>query len=425
MLHRLCCLCLLFCCPLISWARPESGLSLAEAFQRAVQQSEQLAMKDEDINVAAARYRQALGTALPQLSGRVAETVQDTAGGGDPSSIGSTFTRRSRPEVALTLRQPLFQGLREFVALRNAGTEARQNRLLRHRAEQLLYADVARAYYAVLEAEAEVAIHRELRDTFARRVAEIQERIDLGRSRESERFGAEAQLAGSDAELEGARGRVRDARDLLGFLTGHVVTERLHDRTPRSSGLPPLAPLLATAAGRSDVDAQAEAARRAKGQVAYERGGYLPTAELQANYYPYRAGYLSDIKWDATVALNVPIFQGGTTRGKVREATAKWLQSKLAHQEVQRRAQLEVRQQHDALRTARHREHALHRAAAKAGANYWAQAGEYHLGLVTNLDVLQALRDWQTQRLAANAAHFQTKVARLLLDVAAGETPSP
>lgn len=54
------------------------GIDLDECFLMAVRHSEALQMKDEVINQAAAKFKQALGAALPQVTFKASEMIQHT-----------------------------------------------------------------------------------------------------------------------------------------------------------------------------------------------------------------------------------------------------------------------------------------------------------------------------------------------------------
>ncbi len=408
--------------PSLAQEAPGSRLTLQEAFHKALVRSESLAIEEQNIRIAEAHYTQTLGTVLPHLDAKATEFIQDTNNSGD-ASVGGTFTRRTRPEVAISLTQPLFQGFREFRALGVSKAEKRQNSFRRDRARQILFADVTRAYYMVLETEHEFEILESIQKTFGNRIHDLNHRIELGKSRESERLTTESQEAAIEAEVERARGVAAISRDYLGFLVGETVTAPLEDQFQVPPSIAPLETYLASLHQRPDLKAASESLRLAQGELHYEKGGRYPTLDFKANYYPYRVGFLSDIDWDMTFSLNFPIFQGGATRGKIREASAQLKQSELEKEESTRRAELEIRQAYHTLEAAKAREEALRRADVKASANYKAQLEEYRLGLVNNLDVLQGLRDWEDRSLDANQGHYQTKLEYLNLLTAIGDLP--
>lgn len=402
----------------------ENTLTLQQAFQKSLNQSESLATREEDIHIAEAHRWQALGTVLPQVNAKGTEFLQDTSSNAsDGSTLSSSFTRRSKPEVSLGVSQTLFQGLREFRALKMAGVEKQKNIFEKQRATQILFSEVTRAYYTVIELEKELQILESIHSTMQKRINELNERLRLGKSRESEKLTVETQLATLEAQVEKIKGEIGSAREMLAFLIGEPVTQKLVDTFEVPTTIEPLNTLLAKLSSRPDLNASKEAVRLAEGKVNYQKGGYLPTLLFNGNYYPYRVGFQQDIKWDALFTLNFPLFSGGTTMGLVKEAKAGFKQSQLADEEKIRRAERDLRQTYNNFQTSLRREASLKKAEAKSAANFRAQSQEYRLGLVNNLEVLQSLRDWQERRLDDNRGHYQTKLDYLQLRVAEGSLP--
>ncbi len=406
-------------------AESPKTFSLSTAFQESVKQSESLASQEQTIRIAEAHYLQALGTVLPHLNAKASEVIQDTTTttSGSGNSVNTTLTRRSRPEVAINLQQPLFQGFREFRSLGISTAEREKNRLNVARVKQLLFADVARAYYTVLEVEQELKIQQSIRGTLQQRILDLKNRMNLGKSRESELLATQSQLATLQAKIEATQGLVSTARDLLAFLVGHPVQQPLEDAFKVPNTLPSLDNWLAKLEQRPDRGSTHEAVRLAKGKLGYEKGDRYPTVDLNANYYPYRVGFQNDIHWDMTFSLNLPLFSGGAMRGRIREAAAQLKQTELAEQETRRRSELELTQAYHKLAAARSQETALQRAETSAKAGYQAELADYQLGLINNLNLLQSLRDLQENRLANNQAHYQTKLEYLQLLLAAGDLP--
>lgn len=399
----------------------EDVLTLREAYQQVLVQSESLAIQNETIKVAEAHYLQALGEVLPRLDVNASEFIQDTSGtSSSSSSVTSTFTKRSRPEVAFTMTQPLFQGFREFQAVKIAHVEKRKNRLATERAKQLLLADVARAYYIVLELEAEMRIHKSILSTLTKRWTELKERVDLGKSRESEFLSTESEVAFIKAEQEKLKGQIEAGRDMLGFLVGKKITKKLIDEFSLPQSIPSLETYQTMLVNRADLKAAGEETKLAKGQLNYNRGELFPDLDVTGNYYPYRTGYQEDIKWDVNFTMSVPLFSA-TSYGNIREASAELRQTKLNEQEKNRKAILELTQAHHHFAASQAALTAFKIAEKKSGAHYTSLEKEYGLNVVHHLDVLQGLREWQERRIQFNLAFFQTKLYYLDLLMAVGE----
>ena len=95
----------------------------------------------------------------------------------------------------------------------------------------------------------------------------------------------------------------------------------LADSMPEPALLPPLEEFTARAlARRRDLRALDAQVRAAEEGVGIARAGYLPGADLEANYYTHREGISKDIDWDVLLSLEIPIFEGGVTQGRIREA---------------------------------------------------------------------------------------------------------
>lgn len=402
-------------------------LTLQECFQKALKQSETLGIQEQTLQIAEAHYLQALGTALPHLNVNGSEMLQDQGNFNDTNSgtgLANTFNRFSTPSLAVTLTQPLFNGFRALRAISLSTTEKEKSRFETERAKQLLFFDVARAYYTILELEKQLGISDQVHEALSKRVGELSGRIRLGKSRDSERLMTESQLAAVNAGIEHDKGVVTVARDMLGFLIGQqMVPEKLVDDFPLPAQLPSLEHYLALLPSRPDLYASQKSIELYQGQVSYEKGKLLPSVNLQSDYYPYRVGFYSDIKWDVIFTMTVPLFEGGATKGVIRQAQAALKQSELEDQRVKRQAQTDLQQAYHTYSASRAQGTALQAAEEKATANYKAQQSEYGLGLVTNLDVLTSLQELRTRSLETNQTFYQSKLDYLQLKVTAGQVP--
>jgi len=119
---------------------------------------------------------------------------------------------------------------------------------------------------------------------------------------------------------------------------------------------------------------------------------------LDGNHYTKRVGNSDDVDWDATLTVDVPLFQGGETRGLVAEARSQANQSELIYRESKRNAALEIKNAFSQYQGALRRFSALKTALNATQKNYDLQKEDFRLNLVNNLDVLQALEELQDSR---------------------------
>jgi outer membrane protein len=186
-----------------------------------------------------------------------------------------------------------------------------------------------------------------------------------------------------------------------------------------SGELPPPGPLesyLAAIEGRPDVAAARSRAEAASAGEWVATGAILPSVDLVGNYYMKRSGLLDNVHWDAQLALTIPIFTGGQTFSRIREARSVRRQADQGFSLARRAAETEIRVLWDRLDSDRGQVEALDRAVELAQKSYDRQVEEYRQGLVNNLDVLTALNTLQGMRQARDRARYliRTDLAQLL-----------
>ena len=397
--------------PAASQDRP---LTLAECYALALKRSEEIAIHAELIKQTEARLLQALSGALPHASYEISKKRQDGTG-------SSAFTLREIPERRFNVTQPLFGGFKEFAAVAGSRAERRQRQHERRRAEDLLFVDVANAFYLVLEQREDQRVLEMIRNTLMERLEELRQRERLGRTRTTDVVSAEAQLRRVEAEMEQARTQEATARQLLEFLTGLSRVQAVIDPDP---ALPPAeaeSAYLARASARPDVQAAEEAWRVAQKEITIARAGFFPDVDLEGNYYTKRVGNAADVDWDLLLTVSVPIFQGGENLGAVREARSRERQAKLTFEQRRREASLDVQDAHAEYTGALARHAALARALEATEQSYRLQAEDYRLALVNNLDVLQTLQTLEDSRRDTLHAAYDAKRLYWQLKAAAGD----
>lgn len=306
-----------------------------------------------------------------------------------------------------------------------ARAERRQRRYLKTRAQHALFVDVADAFYLLIEQRQDLAALETTRKTLEARIGELQERERIGRSRASELASAEVQLRRVEAEMESVRSQETTAAHLLEFLTGLPAIGELADPAQSLLALAPEGEYAAKADGRPDVRAAAEAWHVAQKEVLVAQAGFWPTVDAEGNYYVERAGAAADVTWDATLTVDVPIFEGGRNLGAVREARAGAREAKLTFELAQREAVLDIRDTYAKLQAELTRRAALQRAVEAAEENYRLQAEDYRRSLVNNLDVLQALETLQDSRRGVIESTYEVKRLYEQLRAATGDVQLP
>ena len=388
-------------------------LSLSECYQLALQRSETVAIQQELIKEAEARFGESLSGILPSAVFSSSDERQN--GGGQ-----TNFTLRKIPERKFVFHQPLFSGFKEFAALAASRAERRQRIQETLRAQQLLLSDVADAFYLFWGYQEEIQSVETIRSALVQRVDELNKRQTLGRSRLSEVASAESRLSRADADTESVRSSAEVARQLLEFLIGEPVEDLTDDQAFPEPGLEEN--YLAKVDSRPDVQAAQEAMAVARKQVTIARAGFWPTVGLDGDYYTKRVGNAANVTWDATLQIDVPIFDGGEAWSQVNQAKAQLKEAELRLSQVQRTAVLEIRNAYTQFQRAQRRNAALEKTWQAADKNYQLQMQDYRSNLVNNLDVLQALEDLSTAQQDFIIAKYAAKRFYWSLKVAVGES---
>jgi outer membrane protein TolC len=394
---------------------PPAEADLPQCYAWAKEQSESLHMQAEQVYQLEQQYKQALAGALPNLSFNASDKWQKTGG-------GTYFT--SQPQVNFSLFQPLFSGLREYAAMAAFKHQGQAAELQIKRAQALLFQDVSSAFYLVVSLEAQLGNAHMALDLTTSRIKELKRFENLGRSRHSEVVLVESQEASLIAEEESLKGQIAVARELLSFLTGKEIGQtKLLDKLERLHSVDPEERILARAYDRNDVLALRKQLDAQKDQLRLAKGAWLPTVGFSGNYYLKRMPSLEPVKWDAGLAAGIPLFAGGGQLAAVREAQSQVSQAQYNFELGLRQARSQIHSAYMTLRAAVSSADAAEKAYLKADESYRLDSQEYRLGLVTNLDVLQALNSMLNAKTIFDTDVVQTKLDLLRLKVASEELP--
>lgn len=400
-------------------------LSFSECYRLALARSEIIAMDAEAIAQSRARFIQALGTALPQVSFSVLETRQESSTQSVSTGTSTTgffggSTRVSTRNFVFT--QTLFSGFREFAAMAGSRKETAQRAQELERARQLLYSDVADAFYLLIEQRQDLRILCESRKALEDRAAEIRRREQIGRSRPSEEASTLAQLYAVDADIESARTQEAVARDLLEYLIGRPVGELVdYPDGTRLAGT--REDYLKKARSRADVRAARLAWEAAGKSVAVARAGLMPTVSVEGDLFTRRTS-LPGSNWSGLFRIDVPIFEGTTVYGQIMEARSRQRVAELQLSQVERIAEQNVKDAYSRVDLSLRREESLRKAYIASERNFTLQAQDYESSLVSNLDVLSALLTLSDSRRSYTFALYESKRLFIQLQVAAGESGS-
>lgn len=328
------------------------------------------------------------------------------------------------------LTQPLFrrqnwvqfkQGELRVVAAEAQLASARQDLALR----------VARAYFDVLKAEDVLAAVDSLKSAAGEQLALSKKSFEVGTvtitdvHEAQSRFdlaNAQQLAAGNDLEV-----RKQTLTQLIGRPAGALAPLRagVQVEAPRPNDI---ASWVSAAEGSAyGVELQRLAAEIAAREVERNRAAHLPTVDVVARYSQADTGFSATTgsASDSTtrtigIELAVPLYAGGGLESRDREAAALKLKADADLEAARRAAALAARQAYLGVTSGLAQISALEAARISSRSALEANRLGYEVGVRINIDVLNAqsqLADAE-QRLAA--ARYDTLVAQLQLEAAAG-----
>jgi outer membrane protein len=277
---------------------------------------------------AAGRERQVQGRAglLPNvnLTGNVRQNQESGQSAGGTRNFGSGT-------LALTMNQPLFRRA-NTVAAEQGELQAALAQLQLKAAEQDLLLRVARGYFEVLQARDALQSLGAQKEAFAQQLAQAKRSFEVGSAPITDVNEAQARhdltvaqelTAANDLELK-RRALQRmidreppalatfDGKDTLELMTARAMAE-LTERAPQQSVQVAIAQTTETLAQRD---------------LARQDSGHLPTADLVASVGELRNANYGTLGSNTLRQANVgieftlPVYQGGATSSRVREAAA-------------------------------------------------------------------------------------------------------
>ncbi|HEX6613753.1 MAG TPA: TolC family outer membrane protein [Rhodanobacteraceae bacterium] len=321
--------------------------NLMDAYRQARQSDPVLQQAEAQRRVVSENVSQARAVLLPQInaSGSFSDSHGTTVSN-QPVNNGSgfeVFATRTHTggrgfDKQATLDQTLFD-FGKFEQLRASHSQAASGDANYQAAEQDLILRTATAYFNVLTAEDELRFAKANEQALAKQLDQAQQRFNVGLSAITDVDAAKAQHDAAAAAVIQAQNVVFDNREALSQITGKPVGElnKLTDNLPLDKPQPDEINAWVDLALRSNpaLQSQRDQVQAFQHEIGVARAGHLPTLDAQVSYTdsprwgsPVGTGvpdYAFDSKSHDTVVglvLQVPIFSGGYTHSRVRQAIA-------------------------------------------------------------------------------------------------------
>lgn len=380
-----------------------SDLTLTRAYQLALQQSEQLKISDAEIRAAEARYRQVAGGFWPEINAEGTADLNEASVDEYRIGVGGRWT--------------IFQGFRTVRDAEAARMDGESVRFNQQRYRELLYRDVADVFYLLLGLGRDLQVVDEEIKAFDSRIAELEERVKVGRSRKPDLISSRAERSTLNMERAQLEGLHRSSQEMLSFLTG-LPRDQIN---PVEAGAIPVTSALQMESSddRADIKAAILDADAAGLAAKAAQSGRMISVSADGNVYVWQDPDDQD-GWDLMIRAGIPLFDGGIRRGEVAEAVATKEVREFRLAELRRIADRDLRMATDRLDSLLEQWRAMSEAIALAKENLEIQSVDYSMGRASNLDVISAMvQEFNLQRRAVSL-EMQIRAALVHVQVAAG-----
>lgn len=376
-------------------------------------------IREAEANRRAARESrpQAFAALLPQLNAdaRYAEDEsdgsqtflqEDPATGGVIIGTAQRETDSTTTNWSVTLRQNLFRW-QNWATLRRANAEGAQAEADYLAVQQDLILRTATAYFNVLAAQDTVEAAQAAHDAIARQLEQSEKRFEVGLIAVTDVQEAKAAYDSAVAALIAAKRTLATSGEQLRELTGSTFDEltRPGSEMPLSGPNPANAEDWVQLAMEQNarLNSSRIAAEITRHNIGIERGGHYPELDLVVTRgeFDVDGDFITDDgdrfpqdadSEDTTIGLQVtvPIFSGGATSSRVRQAQYRHIAARERLERTARETERATRDAYLGVSSEMARVQSLKQAVQSAMTALQATEAGYEVGTRTSVDVLQA-----------------------------------
>lgn len=332
--------------------------------------------------------------------------------------------------LALQLTQPLFRA-QNWIAYEQSKLAVELTEVQYGAAQMDLILRVTQAYFDLLNAQDQLNTVTQLRTAANEQLQLSKKSFEVGTVTVTDVNDAQSRYDIAAAQEIAAQNDVNVRREALRVLTGKEPPVLAGLRPGVSLSLPQPAEVSewarAAESGNADVMAQQISLEIASREVQRSRAGHLPTVDLVASSGRSHAfGSASSLtesragNWQVGVQLTMPLFQGGATQSKLREAVALEDKARSDLENLRRTAAQSARQTFLGVTSGVAQVKGYEAAVKSSSSALESNKLGYQVGVKINKDVLDAQTQLATTRQQLAKARYDTIMAQVKLKQAVG-----
>lgn len=432
-----------------------SAKDLVGVYQDALKSDPQIRQADANRLASREARPQAWSALLPQLSGTLSRTQDKQDGSEAEGAIGSGSGTPTGPVLpvdgtsasvpflvnttartwSLNLRENLFSWS-NWMSVKQADKEVAQAEATYLAAQQNLILRVAQAYFNVLSALDGLDANQASLEAISRQLDQANKRFEVGLIAVTDVQEAKAARDTAAAAVIAAKRTLATAGDQLSEITGqkYDALNKPGDDMPLNTPQPADEDRWVTVSLDQNVSLlssrlQADIARE---NVKIAFGGHLPTFDLIASKSRTTSDGTESISGSPfslnnafndrqyTLQITVPLFSGGLTQSKVRQAQYQWIAAKEGVVQSSRATERQARDAYLGVISGIARVQALRQALESSQTALKATEAGYEVGTRTAVDVLNSRRTLVQAQTDYAVSRYDYIVSVIQLRLAAG-----
>ncbi|TAM36088.1 TolC family protein [bacterium] len=326
---------------------PSANLNLADTILLAFKNNKDIQIQEKEITIANADILGATSNFLPQINFQGTYTYNDKVF--TPSNIFTGFKNDNLADLSLS--QSVYSGGFNMANLNQAklSLEAQKETL---RAKKLdVEFDARRLYYGLLLAYETERIAKDALNQAIAHYEDVRRMYKQGTASRFDLLQSGVQVSLLEPEVVRARNDIDSLKADLNKLLARKVDFPIETKEKLSYtiiGIKEDEFLKTAYLERPEIKLKSLGIDIDKWGIQMARSGYRPQVDIQADYY-YRSSNLSNMinenhkNWSAGISVNIPIFEGFSTKAKVDAAKARFAQAKLSKDNLADQIAVDVR----------------------------------------------------------------------------------
>lgn len=408
---------------LIFCALPARADDLQTAYQQASTASPVIAQARAQLDAALAGRPLARAALLPHINAGASggmNTAYVTGFGAQPLSTGY-----HSDVFSASLTESIFNG-QAFTAMKQADSRIRASQADLAFAEQLIALEVTKAYFSVLQAQANERVTQQQMDLLQSMADQTNASLKVGTGDIISVQEVQAQLDAAKADLIAAKNNVAVAKNQLERLTHHSVGSLQDITNLQAMGPQPdtIEPWLAAALKNQPLLLQAqETLNVSDQQVQFAKRARWPTLTLNGIGQHAAGTLIPPVGIDqigASMNLSITIYEGGSTRASIHQAEALARASRASVSNIRDQIKLDTQTAFLDLQNSVAQFQATQQAVTSAQVSLAGTRKGYEIGSRSIIDLLTATTNYAAAQRNYDLALYTQLVARTQLKAAAG-----